>query len=36
MLGFCFFAGDIIMGVGTHILPKVIRSWASNQWTNFL
>jgi len=36
MLGFCIFVDDIIMGVGSRILAKVIRPWASNQWPNFL
>jgi len=35
-LGFCFFVGDIIMGVGSRILAEVIGPWASNQWPNFL
>jgi len=36
MLGFYFFVGDVIMGVGSCILAEVIRPWASNQWPNFL
>jgi len=31
MLGFCFFVGDVIMGVGSHNLAEVIGPWASNQ-----
>jgi len=27
--------GDIILGVGSHILSEVIGPWASNQWPNF-
>jgi len=34
-LGFGFLVGDVMMGVGSRILSKIIRTWASNQWPNF-
>jgi len=30
-LDFGFFVGDVIMGVGLHILGEVIRPWAPTQ-----